>query len=187
MQVIHLAGLPFETADTDELNYRKAVRDTMLRGDRHLGSASRSTTTSIRREVAPEVDGEFADDFSRDARRRLAQARLGAKKLYVNDLFLTLMRRPLQGRRRWSGPAPCQSGSRGAADKRRGRDRCRPGPRPKAALERGARTPCCRRSRPTARALLTASTTGRSDCLCSEPLEFLSAIYNGEMRPVLRA
>ena len=32
MQVIHLAGLPFETADSEELNYRKAVRDVMLRG-----------------------------------------------------------------------------------------------------------------------------------------------------------
>ncbi len=32
IQVLQLAGLPFETADTDELNYRKTVRDTMLRG-----------------------------------------------------------------------------------------------------------------------------------------------------------
>ena len=26
------SGFPFETADTDELNYRKSVRETMLRG-----------------------------------------------------------------------------------------------------------------------------------------------------------
>ena len=32
LQVLHLAGYPFETADTDELNYRKQVRETMLRG-----------------------------------------------------------------------------------------------------------------------------------------------------------
>ena len=30
MQTIHLRGLLFETADTDELNYRKALRDAML-------------------------------------------------------------------------------------------------------------------------------------------------------------
>jgi type IV secretion system protein VirB4 len=36
MQVIHLAGLPFETADSEELNYRKAVRDVMLRGSGQL-------------------------------------------------------------------------------------------------------------------------------------------------------
>ena len=32
MQFLHLTGFPFETADTDELNYRKSVRETMLRG-----------------------------------------------------------------------------------------------------------------------------------------------------------
>ena len=31
-QTIHLRGFPFETASDDELNYRKAVRDTLLRG-----------------------------------------------------------------------------------------------------------------------------------------------------------
>ena len=30
MQVIHLRGLLFETADTEELNYRKRLRDAML-------------------------------------------------------------------------------------------------------------------------------------------------------------
>ena len=30
MQVIHLRGLLFETADTDEINYRKRLRDAML-------------------------------------------------------------------------------------------------------------------------------------------------------------
>ena len=32
MQVIHVAGFSFETADTQELNYRKNIRDTLLRG-----------------------------------------------------------------------------------------------------------------------------------------------------------
>ncbi|WP_203085824.1 hypothetical protein, partial [Escherichia coli] len=30
LQVVHLRGLLFETADTEELNYRKRLRDAML-------------------------------------------------------------------------------------------------------------------------------------------------------------
>ena len=32
MQTIHLRGFPFETSSDDELNYRKAMRETLLRG-----------------------------------------------------------------------------------------------------------------------------------------------------------
>ena len=32
LQVIKLQGFPAETSDDDELNYRKAVRETLLRG-----------------------------------------------------------------------------------------------------------------------------------------------------------
>ena len=43
MQVVHIAGLSFETADSDELNYRKAVRETMLRA---LGSSRFAVSTA---------------------------------------------------------------------------------------------------------------------------------------------
>src|ERR1700743_1791056 len=32
VQTLHLAGFPSETAPDDELNYRKAIRETVLRG-----------------------------------------------------------------------------------------------------------------------------------------------------------
>ena len=32
VQTLHLAGFPFETAPDEELNYRKAIRETVLRG-----------------------------------------------------------------------------------------------------------------------------------------------------------
>ena len=32
MQVIHLRGFPYETVSDDELNYRKSVRETLMRG-----------------------------------------------------------------------------------------------------------------------------------------------------------
>ena len=38
MQTIHLGGLLFETADSDELNYRAELRDAMLRA---VGSSAR--------------------------------------------------------------------------------------------------------------------------------------------------
>ena len=95
LQVLKLDGLAFETADTTELNYRKAVRDTMLRGVANSRFAVYHHV--VRREVRPELTGEFADDFTRtlDAAWR---ERLASRRLYVNDLFLTLVRRPLQGR-----------------------------------------------------------------------------------------
>ena len=32
VQTLHLAGFPFETAPDEELNYRKSIRETVLRG-----------------------------------------------------------------------------------------------------------------------------------------------------------
>ena len=74
MQVIHIAGLPFETADTEELNYRKALRDGALRA---LASSRFALYHHVvRREVSPEFEGDYADDFSRTLdqawRRRLS-------------------------------------------------------------------------------------------------------------------
>jgi type IV secretion system protein VirB4 len=64
MQVIHLAGLPFETADSEELNYRKAVRDVMLRG---LSSSRFAVYHHIRPPPGfAQTEGVFADAFSAD-------------------------------------------------------------------------------------------------------------------------
>ncbi|RYD63526.1 MAG: VirB4 family type IV secretion/conjugal transfer ATPase, partial [Sphingomonadales bacterium] len=95
MQTIHLRGLLFETADTEEINYRKRLRDAMLQA---IGSSRFALYHHIvRRRVDAELSAEYPDDFSRrlDAAWR---ARLAAKQLYVNELFLTLVRRPLPGR-----------------------------------------------------------------------------------------
>ncbi len=175
LQVIHLAGLPFETADTEELNYRKAVRDTMLRGV----ASSRFALYQhvVRREVAPKVDGEFEDDFSRGLDEAW-RARLGAKKLYVNDLFLTLVRRPLRGKAGAAeGLIAKLKGAAGGAveaEIARAQDRRELDAAREALLSVLA---------PYGARLLTVyeAETG----LSSEPLEFLSALFNGEMRPVL--
>ena len=173
MQVIRLAGLPFETADTDEINYRKALRDGALRA---LASSRFAIYHHvIRREVAPVMEGEFNDDFSRtldDAWRE----RLGAKKLYVNELYLTLVRRPLQGRgglaegilRAVTGARPAQNAAAQQIEQRE--------------LD-AARDSLLAALAPYGARLLTVYDTPSGPC--SEPLEFLASLYNGPMRPVL--
>ncbi|QUD89811.1 VirB4 family type IV secretion/conjugal transfer ATPase [Phenylobacterium montanum] len=174
MQVLRLRGFPFETADSDELNYRKTVRETMLRG---VGNPRFALYHHIvRREVEPQFDGAFPDSFSRslDAAWR---ARLSVRKLYVNDLFLTLVRRPAPGRLgllqgALNGLARASDRHEAAASQARER----------AALN-GARDLLLSALEPYGARLLAAysSPTGR----CSEPLEFLSLLFNGELRPVL--
>ncbi|KSB87597.1 type VI secretion protein [Caulobacter vibrioides] len=173
MQVIHLAGLPFETADSETLNYRKAVRDVMLRG---LASSRFAVYHHIiRREAKVGTEGAFSDDFSTRLDAEWS-ARLSGRKLYVNDLFLTIVRRPLQGQgglidkalRLVQGADRAQAAGQKVQD-RRELDAARDG-LVSALTPYGARV------------------LGRyqgANGACSEPLEFLSCLYNGEMRPVL--
>jgi type IV secretion system protein VirB4 len=173
MQVLHLRGFPFETADTDELNYRKSVRETMLRGVANSRFALYHHI--VRRETAPQMSGVFADAFSRSLDESW-RAKLSGRRLYTNDLFLTLVRRPLQGR---AGLLEeMLSGLRGAGD------------RQEAAAERigeltalnAARDGLISALSSYGARLLTAYKGPQGQC--SEPLEFLSLLYNGEMRPV---
>ena len=172
MQVIQLRGLLFETADTDEINYRKVLRDAMLQA---IGSSRFAIYHHvIRREADAELSDKFPDDFSTrlDAAWR---ARLSARKLYVNDFFLTLVRRPMQGRvgmadriRGWFGSTgvdPDVTRSHEVHQLDTARDAL--------LAQLGSYGP----------RLLSVYETKAG--FCSEPLEFLSALYNAEMRPVL--
>ena len=95
MQVLTLDGLLFETADTEEINYRKALRDAMLQA---IGTSRFALYHHIvRRRVEPQLEAEFPDAFSAELdanwRRRLA-----SKRLFTNDLYIAVIRRPRQGR-----------------------------------------------------------------------------------------
>jgi type IV secretion system protein VirB4 len=95
MQVIRLGGLLFETSDSEELSYRKALRDAMLRA---IGSPRFAIYHHIiRRRVNVAAPGEFPDRFSRGLDSAWS-ARLASRKLYHNELFVTIIRRPPQGR-----------------------------------------------------------------------------------------
>jgi type IV secretion system protein VirB4 len=171
LQTIQLRGLLFETADSTELNYRKQLRDAMLRAI----SSSRFALYHhvIRRRIDAKLGGAFPDPFSADLDRKW-QDRLGTRQLYVNDLFLTLIRRPLQGRvgtldrvRGWLGKAG------------------------DASIEETQELRALNNAREALMSALASyeprllSVYETPQGMCSETLEFLSALYNGEMRPVL--
>lgn len=168
-QVIHLRGLLFETADSHELNYRKRLRDAMLQA---IGSSQFAVYHHVvRRRVEVGLDANFPDSFSQRLDAAWA-SRLGRRRLYVNDLYLTLVRRPLQGRvgmlDRLRGVLVGGKGIAATAHDLRELDSARNALM--AAL--GSYAP---------RLLGTYDT---ADGPCSEPLEFLSDLLNGEMRPI---
>ena len=169
-QFIHVAGLPFETADTEDLNYRHAIRESLLRGlnDPHLALYHHI----LRRPVTAALQGESPNGFCAEVDAAW-RARLAGKQMYVNDLFLTLVRRPLGGRSGLIDAAIAPFRRGGGAD----------------TIGAGlgdlnnASNIILRSLAAYGARQLTAYQTEAG--ICSEPLEFLSFLYNGELRPVL--
>ncbi|HEX7819332.1 MAG TPA: VirB4 family type IV secretion/conjugal transfer ATPase [Sphingobium sp.] len=173
LQTIRLRGLLFETADTDELNYRKVLRAAMLQS---LGSSRFAFYHHVvRRRIDPiEFDASFPDPFS----QRLSQSwqdRLKSRQLFVNDLFLTIVRRPI-GR-----PSDALAWMKGFFGKS--------APERPVLLRHELRELHAAREATMAQLdiyqphlLSVYDTTAGA---CSEPMEFLSALYNAEIRPVL--
>jgi type IV secretion system protein VirB4 len=169
VQTLHLAGFPSETAPDDELNYRKTIRETVLRG----AASSRLAVYHhvVRRRVTPDFPAAPEEPFCArlDAGWR---ERLEARRLYVNDIFLTLVRRPLQGGAGFLERLVRQPGVR-AAD-----------------LERELRALHAAREAFAAALAPYGPRTlslydGAGGARRSEPAEFLGLILNGELKPIL--
>ena len=95
MQTIRLRGLLFETADSDELDYRAQLRDGMLRA---LGSSRFAVYHHVvRRRADGQIGSLDNDGFASELDARWRE-RLASRNLFVNELFLTIIRRPLQGK-----------------------------------------------------------------------------------------
>lgn len=173
LQFIRVTGLPFETVDSEEIGYRKVLRDSALRA--MADSRFALYHHIVRHEVTPELEGEFDDDFSR-ALDSAWRTRLAARKLYVNSLYITLVRRPLQGKVGWlerlghllGGTHPSQSRVAQARELRE--------------LSAAREALLAALAPYGGRALKLYETQKRP---CSEPMEFLSALFNGEDRLVL--
>ncbi|MDE8650145.1 VirB4 family type IV secretion/conjugal transfer ATPase [Novosphingobium album (ex Liu et al. 2023)] len=177
MLSLMVPGFAFETADTDELNAHAATREVLLRSS--LDARFVLYHHVIRRRVQIEMEGNFDDPLAAhiDARWR---ARTASGALYVNDQFVTLVRRPARGKAGWAD-------------------------RLSRLLKRGVGTggqgpveadPADVRALRAAASAMTASLGAYGARMlgdyagaageCSEVLELLSALYNGEMRPVRR-
>jgi len=95
IQVIKLEGLSFETADQIDLNQKKNVRATMLKAISNSRFALYQHT--IRREAKGRQEDYFENSWCKELDERY-QDRLDTKRMFVNEQYLTIVRRPAQSK-----------------------------------------------------------------------------------------
>lgn len=171
MLSLMVPGLSFETADSAELNAHAAAREVLLRSA--LDARFVLYHHVIRRRVHVELDAGFDDPLAGHIDARWKE-RLAGGALYVNDQFVTLVRRPARGKAGWP-----ERLSR--LLKRRGSAEVAADPGDLRALRAAANAMIASLGAYGARLLGDYDGAGGR---CSEVLELLSALYNGEMRPV---
>jgi len=94
LSIVHLTGFCFETADIAEINARLLGRNDLLRA---LGNSRYAVYSHIvRREVKPSIASTFDNPFCRELDERYTAA-LRTRRMFVNDLYVTIVRRELQG------------------------------------------------------------------------------------------
>ena len=177
MSAIQVPGLLFETEDSAALNAHAATREVMLRSA--LDSRFVLYHHVIRRRVEVELDAEFPDALSRHIDARWKE-RLAGGSLFINDQFVTLIRRPARGKTGLpERMARFFSRSR--------QDELEADPKDIRSLRAAISALVASLSAYGASVLgeyaAEGSNTGGTH---SEILELLSALYNGEMRPVRR-
>lgn len=173
MASIQVPGLLFETEDSDSLNAHAATREVMLRSA--LDSRFVLYHHVIRRRVEVELEADFDDPLCRHIDARWKE-RLAGGSLFVNDQFVTLIRRPARGR---AGLAERAA----RLFKRRG-DEIEADPKDIRTLK--AAVTGLVASLQAYGAQVLSDYEGTDGGTNSELLELLSALYNGEMRPVRR-
>lgn len=175
MQTIHLEGFAFETADTDEVNHRQIVRAAALRA---IGSSRFVLYHHIvRRRVSVGLDAAFDDPVCELIQQKWRD-RLSSRQLFVNDLFITIVRRNPKGK---VGFAESLAGlmGRGLSATAQAAQQARDHKELQGASD--ALLAALQAYGPR---LLGGYETANGRC--NELLELLSCLFNGEMRPVLR-
>lgn len=175
LQMMQVDGISFETADTDMLNHLASVRDMALRGIANPNLMLYCHV--VRRRVSAELAGMQPEGLAREIDDQW-QRRLADNRLYVNDIVLTLIRRPAKGKSgvaeklaRWFTPRRAAHSQESALQARDLRE-----------LDSARSSLMAALGRYGPRLLSTYEANGAH---YSEPLETLSAIYNGDMQPVL--
>lgn len=174
MTALQVPGLLFETEDSEALNAHATTREVMLRST--LDARFVMYHHVIRRRVEIELESEFADPLAAHIDRRWKE-RLAGGSLFVNDQFVTIIRRPARGK---AGLAERMA----KLWNRRGQDEIAADPRDVRALKAAATGLVA--SLQAYGAAVLGDYEGPSGAINNELLELLSALYNGEMRPVRR-
>ncbi len=174
MTAIQVPGLLFETEDSDALNAHAATREVMLRST--LDARFVLYHHVIRRRVEVELNAEFDDPLSRHIDARWKE-RLAGGSLFINDQFVTLIRRPARGK---AGLPERIS----RFFNKRTRDELEADPKDLRSLKAAATGLVATLS--AYGATLLGDYAAQGGGTNSEMLELLSALYNGEMRPVRR-
>ena len=174
MSALQVPGLLFETEDTEALNAHAATREVMLRSN--LDARFVMYHHVIRRRVNVELEASFDDPLSAHIDRRWRE-KLARDPLFVNDQFVTLVRRPPRGK---AGLAE----RTGKFFRRRGSDDVEADPRELRSLRAAIQALAASLGEYGAQPL--GDYVGPSGRINNELLELLSALYNGEMRPVRR-
>ena len=174
MTALQVPGLLFETEDSMTLNAHAAMREVMLRSN--LDARLVLYHHVVRRRVSVDLAGHFEDPLSTHIDRRWRE-KLAKGSLFVNDQFVTLVRRPARGKA-------------GLADRaarlwqRKRREQVSADPYELRSLRAAAQAFVATLGEYGAQVL--GDYEGPSGAINNELLELLSALYNGEMRPVRR-
>jgi len=174
MSALQVPGLLFETEDTEALNQHAMTREVMLRSN--LDARFVLYHHVIRRRVSVELAAQFDDPLAAHIDRRW-RGKLASGALFVNDQFVTLVRRPARGK---AGLAERAA----RLLRRRGGERVEADPKELRSLR--AAMQALAASLGDYGALPLGDYLGPSGMTNNELLELLSALYNGEMRPVRR-
>ena len=95
MGALQVPGLLFETEDTDALNQHALTREVLLRSN--LDARFVLYHHVVRRRVSVSLEASFDDPLAAHIDRRWRD-KLGSGSLFVNDQFVTLVRRPARGK-----------------------------------------------------------------------------------------
>lgn len=174
MGALQVPGLLFETEDTDALNAHAATREVMLRSN--LDARFVMYHHVIRRRVSVELEASFPDALSAHIDKAWSN-KLSSGSLFVNDQFITLVRRPARGKAGLAERA--QKFFRGRKGDAEEVD-------PKDIRSLRAALQALAASLGDYGAQPLGDYEGPSGNVNNELLELLSALYNGEMRPVRR-
>lgn len=178
MTAIQVPGLLFETEDSSALNAHAATREVMLRST--LDARFALYHHVIRRRVEIDLEADFDDALSAHIDARWKE-RLGSGSLFVNDQFITLIRRPARGK---AGFAERAAKTWAKLSHRQKQSQIEPDPKDIRSLKAAATGMIA--SLGAYNAQLLGDYQGSSERTNNEILELLSALYNGEMRPVRR-